>query len=117
VPQDYAAAASWYRKAAEQGNADAQFNLGSMYYKSLGVPQDHVIAYMWLKLCGSQRGGIPPTATATDIRPTAMARGIMVRVTATATIMGRRFLTAMDTGQDTGAVLMAALARPWSVAT
>ena len=31
VPQDYAAAVSWYRKAAEQGDADAQFNLGFMY--------------------------------------------------------------------------------------
>ena len=32
VPQDYAAAVSWYRKAAEQGNADAQFDLGVMYH-------------------------------------------------------------------------------------
>jgi uncharacterized protein len=31
VPQNYAAAVSWYRKAAEQGNADAQDRLGSMY--------------------------------------------------------------------------------------
>ena len=31
VPQDYAAAVSWYRRAAEQGNADAQLNLGFMY--------------------------------------------------------------------------------------
>jgi TPR repeat protein len=28
VPQDYAVAVSWYRKAAEQGDADAQVNLG-----------------------------------------------------------------------------------------
>ena len=33
VPQDYAQALSWYRKAAEQGNAHAQNNLGLMYVK------------------------------------------------------------------------------------
>lgn len=31
VPQDYAKAAKWYQKAAEQGVAEAQHNLGSMY--------------------------------------------------------------------------------------
>ena len=30
VPQDYAQALTWYRKAADQGYAAAQFNLGSM---------------------------------------------------------------------------------------
>ena len=33
VPQDYAAAMSWWRKAAKQGHAEAQNNLGSMYAK------------------------------------------------------------------------------------
>ena len=28
VPQDYEQAVAWYRKAAEQGDADAQFSLG-----------------------------------------------------------------------------------------
>lgn len=31
VPQDRAQVAAWYRKAAEQGDAKAQFNLGLMY--------------------------------------------------------------------------------------
>ena len=31
VPQDYAEAVKWYRMAADQGNADAQSNLGFMY--------------------------------------------------------------------------------------
>ena len=31
VPQDYAAAVSWYRKAADQGDTEAQLNLGFMY--------------------------------------------------------------------------------------
>ena len=41
VPQDYAEAVTWYRKAAEQGDADAQYNLGVMYAKGQGVPQDY----------------------------------------------------------------------------
>lgn len=32
VEQNYAEAVKWYRKAAEQGNAKAQYNLGSCYY-------------------------------------------------------------------------------------
>ncbi|MCL2028956.1 MAG: hypothetical protein FWG97_00825 [Deltaproteobacteria bacterium] len=31
VPKDYDLAHAWYREAAEQGWADAQFNLGVMY--------------------------------------------------------------------------------------
>ena len=42
VPQDYTQAVAWYRKAAEQGYAGAQFNLGAMYAKGGGVPQDYV---------------------------------------------------------------------------
>jgi TPR repeat protein len=33
-------AVDWYRKAAEQGNAKAQFNLGFMYFDRLGVLKD-----------------------------------------------------------------------------
>jgi hypothetical protein len=54
VPQDYAAAVSWYRKAADQGDANAQGNLGVMYAKGQGVPQDYVQAHKWLNL-GSAR--------------------------------------------------------------
>jgi len=31
VPQGYAQAAMWYQKAADQGNTDAQTDLGLMY--------------------------------------------------------------------------------------
>src|SRR5215472_6965852 len=37
VPQDYAEAAKWFRKAADQGNADAQYGLGLLYFKGLAV--------------------------------------------------------------------------------
>ena len=48
MPQDYAQAAAWYRKAADQGYAGAQYNLGVMYANGQGVPQDYVRL-----ICGS----------------------------------------------------------------
>ena len=47
VRQDYTQAASWYRKAAEQGNAWAQCCLGTAYSKGQGVTQDYVQAAQW----------------------------------------------------------------------
>ncbi len=44
----------WYRKAAEQGVARAQYNLGFMYSHSQGVPQDYVQAHMWYNLAASR---------------------------------------------------------------
>jgi len=54
VPQDYAQAVKCFRLAADQGNADAQFNLGQMYANVQGVPRDYVLAYMWLNLSAVQ---------------------------------------------------------------
>ncbi len=38
------------RKAAEQGDAGAQYNLGVMYDNGRGVPQDYAEAYFWHEL-------------------------------------------------------------------
>jgi TPR repeat protein len=54
VPQSYAEALKWFRKAANQGNAAAQFNLGLMYRMGQGVPQNYVLAHMWFNLAISQ---------------------------------------------------------------
>ena len=59
VPQDLGEAVKWYRLAAEQGNATAQSNLGSMYYSGEGVPQDYVQAYMWVAVAASR---FPPSS-------------------------------------------------------
>ena len=40
----------WYRKAAEQGNAFAQLNLGVMYHNAQGVARDYVQAHMWFNI-------------------------------------------------------------------
>lgn len=38
--EEDAEAAEWYRKAADQGNADGEFGLGQMYLKGEGVQKD-----------------------------------------------------------------------------
>ena len=43
VAQDDVQAVKWFRKAALQGNASAQYNLGLMYYKGESVTQDYVL--------------------------------------------------------------------------
>ncbi len=48
MARDYAKAADWYTKAAKQGVALAQNNLGWMYHEGRGVARDDVRAYMWL---------------------------------------------------------------------
>ena len=54
VTQDYAEAARWYRKAAEQGYAIAQFNLGSMYNNGQGVKKDYAEAFHWYRKAADQ---------------------------------------------------------------
>ena len=54
VSKDEAEAVKWYRKAAEQGFADAQRNVGVMYAKGDGVVKDEVEAYKWMLLAGAQ---------------------------------------------------------------
>ncbi|MEK7707717.1 MAG: tetratricopeptide repeat protein [Verrucomicrobiota bacterium] len=46
--QDYAQAAVWYLKAADQSHALAQFNLGVMYARGQGVAKDDAKADVWI---------------------------------------------------------------------
>jgi TPR repeat protein len=69
VARDRVAAAKWYRKVADkdpsiasvwlrfdadQGSPEAQFALGLLYAKGLGVQQDYVQAYVWFSLAASK---------------------------------------------------------------
>ena len=54
VPEDDAKAVYWWRKAAEQGVADAQTNLGLMHANGEGVPEDDVQAYAWFSIAVAQ---------------------------------------------------------------
>lgn len=47
-------AVGYYRKAADQGNADGQFGLGSMYSVGEGVKKDLVAARRWITLAAEQ---------------------------------------------------------------
>ncbi len=69
VPKDYQKALRWYRlaqgqayeeailsyrRAANQGDATAQYNLGEMYMLGRGVPKDYTQAYVWVALAAAQ---------------------------------------------------------------
>jgi TPR repeat protein len=47
LKKDYAEAANWYRKSADQGNVYAQASLGILYHSGKGLPHDDVQAEMW----------------------------------------------------------------------
>ena len=54
VPQDYAEAMKWFRKAADQNHAKAQYNIGFMYEHGQGVPQNHHGAMTWYRKAADQ---------------------------------------------------------------
>ena len=51
---DYATALKEWRPLAEQGDADAQYNLGWMYTNGTGVLQDYAEAMKWYRLAAEQ---------------------------------------------------------------
>ena len=51
---DYATALREWRPLAEQGDADAQYNLGIMYENGRGVPQDYAEAVKWYRKAAEQ---------------------------------------------------------------
>jgi TPR repeat protein len=50
VRRDAAAAVSWYRRAAEQDEPEAQCELAAMLANGRGAERDLVEAYMWFHL-------------------------------------------------------------------
>ena len=52
--KDYATALPLYEKAAEQGDATAQFNLGIMYENGKGIAQDYSRACDWYEKAAEQ---------------------------------------------------------------
>jgi uncharacterized protein len=52
--EDYETAYKLFLPLAEQGDADAQFNLGVMYDEGEGVPQDDKEAVKWWRLSAEQ---------------------------------------------------------------
>jgi len=54
VPKNDAEAVRWYRLAAEQGHAGAQFNLGVIYDQGRGVPKNDAEAVRWFRRAAEQ---------------------------------------------------------------
>ena len=51
---DYVTAIKEWTLPAKQGDADAQYALGAMYYAGYGVPQDYQAAVKWYTLAAEQ---------------------------------------------------------------
>ena len=54
VEQDLSEAVKWFRLAAEQGYAPAQFNLGASYNNGEGVAENKDEAIKWFRLAAEQ---------------------------------------------------------------
>ena len=53
-PQDYEKAATWYLKAAELGDAEAQNEVGELYEAGNGFLQDHKKSHYWYEKAAAQ---------------------------------------------------------------
>ena len=54
VAQDDKLAAQWFRRAAEQGDASAQYNLAMLYRQGRGLAEDDKAAAQWLRRAAEQ---------------------------------------------------------------
>ena len=59
VPKNLATAMKWFTKAAKQGDAAAQYNLGLYYYYGKGVAKDLKTAAEWFKKAKNNGFSIP----------------------------------------------------------
>jgi|OM-RGC.v1.000325242 TPR repeat protein len=53
-PPDFQQAANWFRESAIQGVPNAQYNLGVLYERGLGLPQDDTRALLWYHSAAEQ---------------------------------------------------------------
>ncbi|MGP8233258.1 MAG: hypothetical protein ACLQL2_11450 [Methylovirgula sp.] len=61
---DYATAAHWFKRAAEFGVRDSQYNYAVLLARGLGVQQDFVASYVWFAIAAAQ--GDQDSATKRD---------------------------------------------------
>ena len=65
LPHDPALTVQWYTRAADAGDAAAQFCLGHMYANGQGVEQDYAMAARWYLAAA----GLPPPPAAPGAPP------------------------------------------------
>ena len=54
VKRDDVKSFKWYKKSAEQGHPNAQFNLGVIYAKGRGTDKDEKLSREWYKKSAEQ---------------------------------------------------------------
>jgi TPR repeat protein len=72
-------ALKWWRKAAEQGQPSAQFNLGQTLLEGKSVTKDLVEAYKWFSLAaeqGDRDARRTRDALAVELEPADVAEGL-----------------------------------------
>lgn len=100
VPGDFPEAVRWHRKAAEQGFAPAQSQLGSHYADGLGVPQDDIEASRW------HRKSVERSTSKAIVRPDDMSAKLS-GVFATAPMDLEWLLNAAEQGSPTAQTSLA----------
>ena len=77
VEKDSKEAVKWFQKAADQGNARAQYVLGFMYAEGRGLMEDNVTAYAWCNIAaanGDANGKIWKPKIAKEMTPEQIAK-------------------------------------------
>jgi len=69
VEQDFKEAVKWYQKAADQGFANGQHNLGVMYGMGKGVEQNYVTAYAWASTAAAYGHNVAPRFKSEFLEP------------------------------------------------
>ena len=54
MKKDIEEAVKWWQKAAEQGYAEAQYNMGICYYSGTGITRDYTEAVKWYRKAAEQ---------------------------------------------------------------
>jgi TPR repeat protein len=81
VPQNWATAAKWWRKAAEAGMREAQWFLGVCYYYGRGVERDVARANVWFRKSAAQSDPDAVAALQLGVPGKSFAREAIVRFT------------------------------------
>ena len=55
IQQNYDRAFYWYKKAADQGTAVAQYTIGTMHEKGQGVVRSQIEAVQWYRKASAQQ--------------------------------------------------------------
>lgn len=83
VPRNFKLALDWYRRAGDQGLADAQYMAGRFYGNGRGVKQDPAKALFWFELAAA--GGHPLAPLLRDQHYNQLREPVRQRVMADAT--------------------------------